>query len=523
MKKLLSTTSICLLVASTAYAADIRMEGCIVQGATQLSDEAVRQLIQPHIEDAGPALGCALAAPVLEHSLREAGAFATKVYPMASESGKEIVLKVVEGRLADKGIELGRSSSRVNDAVILGQLQSALQPGSTLRADKYERAILLTNDLPGVSGSENVLYPGAQPGEAKFKSYPYDGKLVDGQIYVDNSGSSYTGKNRLGASINVNSPFGRGERFSLGGNVSDQASTLVFVDASVPLNSTGLRAGMAVDALGYKTDQLSQLRGYSQKLSAYMSYPFVRSRSSNLYSEIRVGREHLNDENNTGTVTDRFVNTFHAKLSGDRIDGLGGGGTSRLSLEGIFGNVDLDGYATYKQDDLDTAQTAGNFSRLVWQASRLQHITGNWQTYVELTGQLASKHMDSSQSMSFGGANNFAGYHSGALLGDKGYRVHWDVRYNAAWAPLGGRQQWSLFYDYGQLTTHAKQYVGNVVVPGVSDESYTLQSAGVGFSQQWQSFELRSAIGWQVNNTIPANLLDGSATMHAWAQMVYKF
>lgn len=511
--------------ASNADASEIRVENCTVSGATQLSDEAIGAFLTPIIKDGLYPTNCAQAAYALEAKLREAGAFAARVYIEPADSTPNIMLRVVEGRLAKDGVKLGRSSARVDDSVILDQTTHTLEPGSTLTGDKYERSILLLNDLPGVDGSEAKIYPAEKTGEANFEVHPQDGKLVEGHVYSDNFGSAFTGEYRAGVTMDINSPFRKGEKFTFGANVTDMGTYYLSMDISLPLSNNGLRGGVAASALDYRTEESDNLRGYSREGSAYLHYPIIRSRQTNLHGEARIGRESMKDEDDASTVTDRYVDTAHLTISGDRADGALGGGTSKLSLEGVIGYLDLGGYEPYRQEDQKTARTNGQFSRLVWNLSRLQHISGPWQSYVEVAGQFASKRLDSSQSISFGGPYDFPGYKSGEVLGDEGQRLHVDLRYNGPQKVMNAQWQVSTFYNVGQLTTHAKEFAGNVITPGIDSETYTLQSAGVGFSLMWPDVKLQGAVGRRIGNEIPDTLLDGDPNddIHGWFQLVYDF
>lgn len=508
----------------SAYSAEIQIGSCTVTGVTVLSNTEIQQIISPFLQDNSDGLGCLAAAIALENEVREAGAFTAKVYPEIGLNQKQNVLHVIEGQLSQNGIMLGQSSHRVKDSVIQKQLSSNLPASSTLLTKNFERAILLTNDLPGIADSEAILFPGDNVGEAKFQIYPKDSKLITGNVYFDNFGSTYTGQNRIGTSLDINSPFHHGDRVSLGAAITDENSIFGYLDASIPVGSNGMRSGVELDAMSYKTDEANNLRGDSNTLSAYLTYPIIRSREGDLYIELHAAHNNMNDKTDLSKITDRIVNTATLKFTGSNLDSFLGGGTNDMQLELVQGDVDLDEFAPYKEEDAQTARTAGQFTRLYWQFSRLQHIKGPWQAYAEIAGQVASKRLDSSQSLAFGGAYDFPGYESGKVLGDEGHRLHIDLRYNTQFEWLGGQQQFSTFYDIGSIKTHAEQIVGNIIIPGIEDKRYTMQSTGLGMSQIWKTVQVQGALGWRINNEIPYSQ-DNSKddNMHGWVQLVYSF
>lgn len=513
------------LYSSAVSAIEFNVGGCVITHNGNLADSDVRQIVGSHLGDDATIEQCASEASAIEVDVRKSGAFAARVFTVYSEDKSRVQLNIVEGKLAEGGIVLSTSLERVSDATILKQLSSTLKEGSYLTAADYERAILLTNDIPGVKGSSSRLLPADKVGEAKFELAASEAKLIEGNVYADNFGSVYTGENRLGVTIDVNSPFHVGDKFSVGANMSDEGTWFVYVDGSVPVFSNGMRAGITFDALDYQADEAGDLRGSSNLAEVYLHHPIMRSRKTNVYAELRLGQKSLKDETDTGVVTDRVVQTGKLKLSGDHIDAYFGGATNSFELQAVLGNLDLDGYEPYKQEDAATAKTAGNFSLMTWQFARLQHVYGPWQSQLEIAGQIASKRLDGSQSIAFGGPFDFPGYHSGEILGDEGARLHWDIRYNAALESIGGEQQVSLFYNIGRQKSHAKEIVGGLIVPGIEDVYYTMQSAGIGFSQIWSVISIKGALGWRIDNEIPEEFLDGDSDddFNAWVQLVYSY
>ncbi len=509
----------------TSHASDLMVENCRVTGVTQLSADQVASTLASYLGGQPAEHDYLMAADALTHALRKAGAFAAKVYIHPAQGDEHLTFLVIEGKLTEEGASLGQSSMRVKDRMLKGVLDTALHPGSTLTSAKQERAILLANDLPGVRSSHSTLYPGDEVGEANFEFVPEDANLLEGIVYYDNFGNPDTGRHRWGGNLDVNSPFGFAEHFSFGTNVTDLGTVIGHFDASLPVLSNGLRAGVTLDVLDYRTEGFNGLAGDSQDISVYANFPFIRSRHLNFSGELRLGRVFLEDENNLGTVSDRVVDTIELKLYGNQKDGLLGGGVTTAQVELIGGNVDLDGFGGYKTLDALTAKTSGEFFRATWMVSRLQHLIGDFQLYVEGSGQIASQRMDGSQSISFGGPSHFAGYHAGELLGDEGHMVHTDIRYNVPVDVFGGKQQWQVFYNYGVFDSHALSTAGGFIVPGANDRSYTVQTVGVGFSQKWKRFEIQASMGIPVDNEVPSNLLTNGKTndVNGWVHAVYRF
>lgn len=497
-----------------------------VVGQTVLSRDAVQAVLVPYTGKVLSSADIHAAADALMAAIRNAGAFAAKVYIQPqSIIDNTLTLNVIEGHLAKDGVVLGRSSERVRDEVMLGQLKHTLEPGGLITAAKVERAIYLTNDLPGIKGTSNHLLPADKVGEAKFEVTPTDARPVTGYLSYDNFGSYFTGRNRIGGAVELNSPAGRGDKLVLGANASELGTAFGYMDASLLAYPNGLRAGGTLDYLNYKTEEDGNLRGTALDGSLYLYYPVTRSRTRNLYANFKATHTRLKDESDEATITDRVLNTGSLRFNGDRTDSFMGGGVTTASLEAVAGNVNLDGYEPFKDYDAQHANTQGNFARAAYSLTRLQHLAGNFQAYAAVNGQFASGRMDPSQSLSFGGPYDFPGYHAGEVFGDEGWMMHADLRYNVPSPPWEGQLQLSAFYDFGGITSHTVAIVGGFPVPGAVDHKYHIRSAGFGLSQTWKNLQVQGVLGWQVDNEIPDQLLDdqGEDSFQGWINLVYSF
>lgn len=497
-----------------------------VVGNTALSEEEVHQVISPYTNRNLTTAEIHEAADALMAAIRKAGAFIAKVYILPQDvTDATITFNVIEGHLAKNGIVLGKSSERVSDKILLRQLEYNLEPGTVITSRKYERAIYLTNDLPGILGTENLIFPAENVGEAGFETIPEDEKPVTGDVYYDNFGSYFTGRHRWGGTVNLNSPTGHAEKLTAGANVSDYGTVYGYLDGDLLLFPNGMRGGATLSYLDYSTDEENDLRGNAFDGSLYLHYPVIRSRLTNLYSRVQYTYTDLMDENDLTTITERRLNVASLQLSGDVSDSVLGGGVTTARLEGYAGHVDLSDYEPFEEYDAEHADTQGGFSRATLSLSRMQHLIGKLQGNVAFNGQIASKNMDPSQSISFGGPFDFPGYHAGEIMGDEGWMVHTDLRYTFNSLPWQGELQLSVFYDYGWIESHTVAIVDGFAVPGAVHHSFHLQSAGFGVSQSWQHVTLQGTIGWQLDNEIPDELLDdgGDDDFQGWVHLVYTF
>lgn len=512
-----------LTLPAAVVAAEVEVGPCRVHGLSATSEPAVRQVLAQVPTDAAPGVCLELLTP-LEQALRASGAFAARVFVDPSPAGSRLSLRVIEGTLARDGVSLSRSASQVDDAVLRDLLTTTLQPGGPLRADRYERAILLVNDTPGLAGSSSQLYPAEQVGEARFELTPVDGPAREGEAYLDTFGSRHTGRTRLGATATLNSPWRRGDRFVVAANISSLGSTYLYADAGLPVGNHGTRLGLTLDGLDYRTDEASGLRGRARHVQVSVSHPVIRSRAVNLHVEAQLARDQHVDLTDTTALADRQIGTLALVVRGDASDPAWGGGVNAWRLQAVTGRLNLDGFEPYRDLDAATMQAAGRFTRWQWQVSRTQVLAPRNQLFVELAGQWASKNLDASQSLAFGGPQDFAGYHAGEVVGRSGVRARVQIRHDLGALLGSGRQQLSASLDVGRLRTQAQRVEGGFVVPGLLERRLSMQSLSLAATHRADRWEVQGLLGWPLRNRVPVELLGGEAPgLQAWVQASYRF
>lgn len=157
--------------------------------------------------------GLQRATDAVAAAYREAGWMVRAYLPEQDISEGVVTVQVVEARFAGVKFE-GEPSKRVRKAEIEAYFNAAQSEGRALRADALDRALLLVDDLPGVSVA-GTLAPGESDGETLLVLQTTDEPLVYGDVGLDNTGSRATGSKRVTASLNVNSPGQRGELLGL--------------------------------------------------------------------------------------------------------------------------------------------------------------------------------------------------------------------------------------------------------------------------------------------------------------------
>lgn len=354
----------------------------------------------------------------------------------------------------------------------LESIVAAQQPvDAPLNVDKLDRALLLISDLPGITASGN-LASGKQERETDLLLKVHDDALVSGNVTVDNTGSRFTGEDRVSATLFGNSLFHIGDQLSTT-LLHAQGINYAQLSDTVPLGSNGWRVGPHFSDLKYKlvADEFSALdiQGTSSSLGLDATYPLIRARTKNLYFSFVYDNSRFDNQSNGETTTRYKVSTFEAGLRGHRFDNWAGGGINSAMLSLVSGKADLGG-SPNESADAQTTKVNGSFSKVRYFFSRQQHLSDATSLYVGVTGQVASANLDSSQKFYLGGASGVRAYPASEAGGDQGMvaNVEGRVRLPRNFSLTG-------FYDCGRITVnHDNNFTG-----AATKNNYGLQGGGV--------------------------------------------
>jgi hemolysin activation/secretion protein/predicted porin len=434
--------------------------------AAQLADLAGRELRYAEL---------AQAAARITRLYRARGYLVARaVLPPQDIRDGRVRIEVREGLLGQVKVQRGRNL-RLDPARIDGFLAS-LQPGMVLREDALENALLLLSDLPGVV-VRSVLRPGAVPGTADLIVQVNENAGVQAQVSADNHGSRYTGRNRLVLDLSLNDMMGWGEALSLRSLTTVEGLTANTVSASIPVGSSGLRAGVSYTALTYDVGrEFTELNanGQAEATALTLSYPLLRSRDANMGLHVAYERKHFVDR--VGATTSdvpKHSDRHTIGLAGDWRDSLGGGGFTSYSLAFSRGRLSR-GDAADAAVDAVSARTAGDFRKTEWSLARVQTLPWGLHLHASLQGQQAGKNLDSSEEFYLGGAHGVRGYGQGEGAGDEGMLARLELRRHLGHKG-GFNVEGMLFYDVGRIRVDHEPWD-----PTQASNTRTLRAAGLG-------------------------------------------
>lgn len=405
---------------------------------------------------------------------------ARAIIPAQTVSDGVLNVQVIEARY-DK-IDLD-NRSRVNDALVRDTL-SPLQSGQMIGQRQLDRALLLLSDIPGV-GVNATLKPGTAVGTSDLLVETTPGAALAGGVSADNYGNRYTGRARLGGTVDVIDPLRHGDVLTLSALTSGGDMDYARVGYESLLNGMGTRAGASYAAVRYTLgDSLAALdaHGKAEVGSLWAKQPLLRSRNANVYGRLEYDRKNLRDRVDASLIrTDRHLDNGVLSLSGDWRDTFLSGGINTWSLGWTAGRVAFDD-ADAEANDAATARTRGRFSKWNLTFSRLQTLTASTALYLSFTGQEADGNLDSSEKMTVGGPYTVRAYEMGTVSGDTGYLGTAELRHDIG-DVAGGRLLGLLFVDSARVTVNRNTWAAG-------DNTASLSGAGIGLNwigrNQWR-------------------------------------
>jgi hemolysin activation/secretion protein len=459
------------------------------------------------------------AAIAVANAYRKSGWVVRAYLPQQEIAEGILTIQIIEATLGAVRIE--GTAQRVSAARMTNIVTTLQRPGAPLNARALDRSLLLINDLPGVIATGR-LGPGRNHAESDLILAVEDGPAVAGSFTLDDAGSRFTGPERLIAAASMNGPLRIGDRAD-GLVLHSEGSDYQRVAYSLPVGSRGIRAGVNASHLSYGivTHEFSALdaHGTSNAVGIEASYPLLRSRMQNVFVGL-TGDDRRFDNLSAGASTTRYsARTASLGFYGNRFDAWLRGGSSNFSVALVKGDIDLSGSPNEAIDAL-TTRTAGSFQKLRYSASRLQAVSDRVSLYAGVSGQSASKNLDSSEKLYLGGSSGVRAYPQDEGGGAEGLLLTLETRVR-----LPSNFSMTGFFDGGRVRVNKR----NDIPGAAAQNDITLKGAGV--SAGWTaSFGLTleatvsRRIGSNPNPTSTGADQDGSLTKNRfWLQASMPF
>jgi hemolysin activation/secretion protein len=401
--------------------------------------------------------------------------FVARAYLPAQDVTRHVVtIAVVEGTYGKVTL---RNTSHLSDDVAMARL-NGVDRANPIALAPLESRLLLLSDLPGIR-TTSTLVPGEAPGTSDLVVDVTPGHLISGSVDADNAGNPYTGEERVGATLNLNDPLGRGDLASLRLLTSGRGLKYGRLSYQMPFGAR-VTAGVAYSKLDYRLGRqfaVLDANGSAEVASVFGTVNLIRSRRTNLYAGLAYEDRTFQDRIDLfDAVTDKKAHVGIASLYGNRQDSIGGGGMNSFFMVLTAGSLDIQTPQALAADAV-SARTNGSYQKLWFNAARVQRVTDAISLRASFTGQLASKNLDQSEKMVLGGMDGVRAYPQGEAFGDQGYlgSLEASLLLGGLSNTVPGQVHLLTFVDGGHITINKNPWVAG-------DNSRTLGSVGVGLT-----------------------------------------
>jgi hemolysin activation/secretion protein len=463
-------------------------------GNTLISTEQLSTTVARFLDQPLDFTRLQLAAAAVADAYREAGWVVRAYLPEQDIQDGLVKIQIVEavfGKVQHEGAPTRRVSPTQID-----QIFSAHQkPGEFANAYALDRALLLSDDLPGVSVTGSMV-AGANEGETDLVLTSANEPLALGEVATDNFGARSTGSDRLTATMDLRSPLGQGDLFS-SNLIHTRGNKYMRIVYTAPLGGKGWRVGANASQLNYTligADFASLMaKGSSTSTGLESSYPMVRSRQGNLYIDLRYTQSQFENQS-LGSISSRYtIKATSIGLSGNRFDQWGGGGITSANVIWHSG-----------QRHNDLSNDMDHFNKLTYGLSRQQAVSPSVSFHAAIAGQTSGSTLDSSEKFYLGGANGVRAYPANEGAGSSGLTSNLELRWK-----LEDSVSLAAFYDFGRVNN------------GDGSASYSLKGTGLWLGLQSHTGAYLKAIwarrlGENPNPTWTGLDQDGSLDRDRW-------
>jgi len=394
-----------------------------------------------------------LAYNITKHLRERSGFLLSRAYlPEQDVTDGIVKIAIVPGSLDGKIEVTVIKPYRINERLLESMASHAIPEDKAIRLKSVERAILLMNELPGIS-SRAYLDKGKSPGTTKLSIEAKEDKWFSGMVYGDNFGNDSTGAFRRIAQVSFGDSLHQGDLLQftyINSNYLNQG----VAHLSFPLGPRGLFVDFACNGLHYELKgKLKSLNGngYAVTSNANIRYPLILTRTANLWIGGGYDYYYLDDRFGGISYSRRNISAGNAIIKGNLYDSIFGGGLTYFLVSLNGGGVDL--RAGMDLDDAG-ARTDGGYFRATYLAARLQRATKDISLLFSARGQVSSCNLDASQKIILGGPTGVRAYPVGEAAADEGDVLTFESRFDLSFMPPWLKTQLVGFYDAGYVVSH---------------------------------------------------------------------
>ena len=394
-----------------------------------------------------------VAARIERWLLEERGRIVAKAWvPLQDVQDGVVEIRVLQGNVGRLRTDPKFAAGAARDGA-LAAAAAVLSPGAPIVRAPLEEAVYRVSDYLGMP-ARAVLVPAAKLGEYDVVFEIEQGQRVNASIGVDNTGNRYTSEWHDALSLRVANLSGRADQLAVYAQALTPNQRNLHLNYQLPVGRDW-RLGATAQASRYRLTGVFaplEARGDTRMLALNVSRAVQRTRACNLYLSAELLQRRLENEQ-LGFITSKHK---VSELSfGARTDWTSGEALGNGWLNLSLGHVDVDAAGADAVTDPTSARLHGRFAKLGFGLSRTQPLGTNGDLVAKLSGQLASKNLDSSETFLLGGMGAVRAYPAGETAGDQSAIAQ--IEYHRR---LREGLRAFAFYDHGWIELHRHPWTG---------------------------------------------------------------
>lgn len=501
----------------------------ILEGVQILPEKEVKAVLKPWTNRPVTFDDLQKACDAIVALYRKSGYTVQAILPPQKITDGVVKILITEAKLGKVTVDTPNGPVRFSSTRAAEYVTYANQPGKPLNTQDLERALIILNEIPGIS-VRSALEQGKNDGETDVRlALSPTTQDWNARAELNNYGSRTTGANQAVAGFNYYNPGGIGDVVGFNA-IASEGSQYVQGNYFLPVHPSGLRAGVSATFLNYKNISnyaANGSTGNAWTTGLVAAYPLIRQRGTNLNLNANYDiKSYTNQFLSTNQVQSSYtINNLGLGLSGNHLDDFLGGGITAGSVTVVAGYLDITNRGPFNNYGIFTP---ANFTKASFSLNRNQQISASGKTtlYVAASGQLASNDLNSAEQFYLGGPYGVRAYPVAQSPGSQGGLATIELRHQFPQKLMG-----SIFFDAGLVQQYKNINTYNQL-KGLTNanNTYSLMGAGVGANWNYEGWNLGAMIAWKVGNNPLYNFsgqavnTDGTNTNpRAWVTASYAF
>lgn len=371
----------------------------------------------------------------------------------------------------------------------LASMARKIERERPITAAHLERYLLLMNDLGGTVARGTIVPADNTQGAANLL-VDFSRRFQQLALTTDSRNSRSLGPYRATGTQDWYSVVGEWDRFTVrSGSSFNSRLNFAGLGYSAPLGGDGARWTLNGNYVRSNPApaanlQATDLRTRSVSGSLELSYPLLRSRTSNLYLRGTLASFDGRSELIRTDISDDHIRSARIGLNFDLADAWRG--VNMLDLEYSQGLKGLGARDTGTDEaPLSRADGRADYSKATLYAARLQSLGGPWTGLLAFTVQQSFTPLLAPEQFAMGGEPFGRGYDPAEIVGDSGEAAKLELRFSAG-RPHASIPPYSLygFYDWGRV--RRRNALNQEPTEDASSCGFGIRMSG--FGNRWQAF-----------------------------------